>query len=144
MGLGTRIRRRNVRWGTPVEGEMEVTEWEPEQAVAFVVRDANMEAHGCTSFEALGPDRTVLTVVTDFPGLDESKVAFVTGLMERSVGNVKALVESETQPRTQAWGFPLMQRPLVRPEEVPDPAQRLGRWQGAVERQPAHSADQAQ
>jgi hypothetical protein len=27
---------------------------------------------------------------------------------------------------------------------VPDPAQRLGRWQGAVERQPAHSADQAQ
>ena len=96
MGLGTRIRRRNVRWGTPVEGEMEVTEWEPEQAVAFVVRDANMEAHGCTSFEALGPDRTVLTVVTDFPGLDESKVAFVTGLMERSVGNVKALVESET------------------------------------------------
>jgi hypothetical protein len=24
MGLGTRIRRRNLRWGTPVEGEMEV------------------------------------------------------------------------------------------------------------------------
>jgi hypothetical protein len=75
---------------------MEVTEWEPEQAVAFVVRDANMEAHGRTTFEAVGPDRTVLTVVTDFPGLDESKVAFVTGLMERSVESVKALVESET------------------------------------------------
>jgi hypothetical protein len=43
---------------------MEVTEWEPEQAVAFVVRDANMEAHGRTTFEAVGPDRTVLTVVT--------------------------------------------------------------------------------
>jgi hypothetical protein len=94
--LGTRIRRRNVRWGTPVEGEMEVTEWEPEQAVAFVVRDANMQAHARATFEAVGPDRTVITLVTDFPGLDESKVAFLTGLMQRSVGNVKSLVESET------------------------------------------------
>ncbi|HEX2405167.1 MAG TPA: hypothetical protein VHM29_10745 [Acidimicrobiia bacterium] len=75
---------------------MEVTEWEPEHAVAFVVRDANMEAHGRTTFEAEGPDRTVLTLVTDFPGFDESKAAFVTELMERSLRNVKALVESET------------------------------------------------
>jgi hypothetical protein len=74
MGLGTRIRRRNVRWRTPVEGEMEVTEWEPEHAVAFVVHDANMEAHGRATFEAVGPDRTVLTVATDFPGLDDPKV----------------------------------------------------------------------
>jgi uncharacterized protein YndB with AHSA1/START domain len=96
MGLGTRIRRRNVRWGTPVEGEMEVVEWEPEHAIGFLVHDANMQAHGRATFEAEGPDRTVLTVITDFPGLDESKVAFVTDLMERSVGNVKALVESET------------------------------------------------
>jgi hypothetical protein len=43
-----------------------------------------MEAQARTTFEALGPDRTVLTLVTDFPGLDESKVAFVTGLMQRS------------------------------------------------------------
>ena len=96
MGLGTRIRRRNVRWGMPVEGEMEVTEWEPQHAVAFVVRDANMEAHARATFEAEGPDRTVITLVTDFAGFDESKVAFVTGLMERSLRNVKAIVESET------------------------------------------------
>jgi hypothetical protein len=61
---------------------MEVTEWEPEQAVAFVVHDANMEAHGRATFDADGLDRTVLTVATDFPGLDESKVPFVTELME--------------------------------------------------------------
>jgi hypothetical protein len=30
---------------------------------------------------------------------------------------------------------------VVHDERVPDPAQRLRRWQGAVERQPAHSAD---
>jgi hypothetical protein len=55
-----------------------------------------MEASGRATFEAEGPDRTVLTVITDFPGLDESKVEVVTGLMERSIANVKALVESET------------------------------------------------
>ena len=34
IGLGTRIRRRNVRWGAPIEGEMEIVEWEPERAMA--------------------------------------------------------------------------------------------------------------
>ncbi len=29
MGRGTRIRRRNTRWETPVDGEMEVVEFEP-------------------------------------------------------------------------------------------------------------------
>ena len=75
---------------------MEVTEWEPEQAVAFVVRDANMEAHARATFEAVGPDRTVITLVTDFPGLDESKVAFLTGLMERSVPRGVGDVASDT------------------------------------------------
>ena len=31
MGIGTKIRRRNTRWGTPVEGEMEVVEFDPPQ-----------------------------------------------------------------------------------------------------------------
>jgi hypothetical protein len=71
-------------------------EWEPEHAIGLHVHDANMEASGRATFEAEGPDRTVLTVITDFPGLDESKVEVVTVLMERSIANVKALVESET------------------------------------------------
>ena len=39
MGLGSKIHRRNVRWGTPVEGEMEVVEWEPEHAIGFHIHD---------------------------------------------------------------------------------------------------------
>lgn len=96
MGLGTRIRRRNVRWGTPVEGEMEVVEWEPERTFGLLIRDANMEMHGRAMFEPLGPDRTRLRVITDIPGLDETKADFLSSMMERSIGNVKSLLESET------------------------------------------------
>jgi len=96
MRLGTKIRRRNVRWGEPVEGEMEVVEWEPERAVAMAIRDANMEMHGRATFEGDGPDRTLLRIATDLPGLDESKAAFIQGLMQRTAGTIKRLVESET------------------------------------------------
>jgi hypothetical protein len=38
----------------------------------------------------------VLTIVTDIPGLDESKASFLSSMIERSVANMKSLVESET------------------------------------------------
>ena len=96
MGLGTRIRRRNTRWGKPVEGEMEVVEFEPERAIAFSVHDANMEMHGRATFEAKEPERTQLTVTTDIPGLDDPAAnELITKGMERSLANVKALVEAE-------------------------------------------------
>lgn len=95
MGLGTRIRRRNVRWGEPVEGEMEVVEWEPERALGMRIRDANMEMHGRATFQAEGPERTVIEVVTEIPGLEGSKADVLSGLMQRSIGNVKDLIESE-------------------------------------------------
>jgi uncharacterized membrane protein len=97
MGLGTRIRRRNTRWETPVEGEMEVVEFEPERAIAFLVHDANMDMHGRATFEAKDPERTQLTITTDIPGLDDPAAnELITRGMERSVANVKALVEAET------------------------------------------------
>lgn len=40
IGLGTKIRRRNVRWGEPIEGEMEIVEWEEERAFAVSIQDA--------------------------------------------------------------------------------------------------------
>jgi uncharacterized protein YndB with AHSA1/START domain len=95
MELGTRIRRRNMRWGAPVEGEMEVVEWEPERSFGMLIHDANMEMQGRATFEADGPDRTLLRVVTDIPGLDETKASFLSSLMERSIGNVKTMVETE-------------------------------------------------
>jgi uncharacterized protein YndB with AHSA1/START domain len=96
MGIGTKIRRRNTRWGTPVDGEMEVVEFEPEHAIAFSVHDANMEMHGRGTFDAKGPERTLLTVTTDIPEVDDPAAGeLITKGMQRSVANVKALVEAE-------------------------------------------------
>jgi uncharacterized protein YndB with AHSA1/START domain len=96
IGLGTRIRRVNTRWGMPVEGEMEVVEFDPERAFAVSIHDPNMEAEGRTTFEARGPDMTLVTVTTRLDGMDElEKIEFLTRMMQRSVNNVKRLIENE-------------------------------------------------
>jgi hypothetical protein len=98
MGLGVRIHRRNTRWDRPVEGEMEVVEWEPERALGMVIHDENMEMHGRAAFEADGADRTIVTVSADIPGLDEERASYLASLMERAVGRVKELCEGDISP----------------------------------------------
>jgi hypothetical protein len=95
IGLGTRIRRRNVRWGEPIEGEMEIVEWEPERAMAARIHDANMDMDGRTTFETDGPDRTVLVIAADIPSLDVSMASHLSAMMQRSADNVKRLAESD-------------------------------------------------
>ncbi len=95
MGLGTRIKRRNTRWGTPVEGEMAVTEWEPERALGTLIRDANMEIRGRATFESASPDQTLLTILIDVPGLDASRAEVMRERLDRTVENIKSLVETE-------------------------------------------------
>jgi hypothetical protein len=92
IGLGARVRRRNVRWGTPVDGEIEVVEWEPKRALAMHTRDANMEMHGRTTFEPDGPDRTVVRVVADISGLDEARAQHLSTLIQRSIATVKEVL----------------------------------------------------
>ena len=98
IGLGTRIRRRNTRWGTPVEGEMEINEWEPERVLGAHFRDTNMEILGRTTFESLSAGQTLLTIGIDVPGLDDSRADVMRERMNRTAENIKALVESEIQP----------------------------------------------
>jgi hypothetical protein len=95
VGLGTRIRRLNVRWGAPVEGEMEITEWEPERVVATRIRDANMEILGRATFKSSSAAQTLLTIEADVPDLDDSTADVMRSRMNRSTENIKALVESE-------------------------------------------------
>jgi uncharacterized protein YndB with AHSA1/START domain len=95
VGIGTRIRRRVTRSGEPVEGEMEVVEWEPERAFGVQIHDENMEIRGRALFAETDPGRTLLKIVADFQGLDEAHAGFIQGMMERSVGNMKRLMESE-------------------------------------------------
>jgi hypothetical protein len=46
IGLGTRIRRRNRHFGEPIEGEMEIVEWEPERVMGARIHDANADTTG--------------------------------------------------------------------------------------------------
>jgi hypothetical protein len=75
IGLGTRIRRRNRHFGEPIEGEMEVVEWEPERVMGACIKEADEDIIGRVTFESLGPSTTRLTVEVDYPDLDASKVA---------------------------------------------------------------------
>jgi Polyketide cyclase / dehydrase and lipid transport len=95
LGLGTIIHRRNSRWGTPVEGTMEVVEYEPNRAFGAVVREGGMEIYGRATFEEVGEGRTRLTISAEMP-IDESMKDRMTGLVQRSLRNIKELIEAET------------------------------------------------
>jgi hypothetical protein len=96
IGVGTRIRRVNTRWGQPVEGEMEVVEFEPERGMGAVIHDANMDIQGRARFDPRGAEGTLLTLSVDIPGLDDpEKVEFMRSMMQRSVDNMKTMMEAE-------------------------------------------------
>jgi hypothetical protein len=95
IGLGTIIHRRNSRFGTPVEGTIEVVEYEPNRAFGTLTRDGPMEIRGRATFEEVGEGRTRLTLRADFP-IDASMKERITSLMQRSVRNIKKLTEAET------------------------------------------------
>ena len=95
IGVGTIIRRRNTHSGTPVEGTMEVTEFEPDRAMGVVIHDGPTETRSRMTFTPEGPDRTTITINAKFADLDESMGSRIAGLIKRSVGNMKQLIESE-------------------------------------------------
>ncbi len=95
IGVGTIIKRRNSRGGTPVEGTMEVVEFEPNRAMGTVIHDGPVEMRGRITFEALSDDQTAITTSVELPGMDESTMdkSFLTSMMERSARNIKQLIE---------------------------------------------------
>jgi len=96
IGVGTIIRRRNKRSGTPVEGTMEVVEFEPNRVFAMLIHDGPAEMRGRTTFEAIGENQTKITTVIDIPGMDENADrTFMNSRLERSARIRKQLMESE-------------------------------------------------
>jgi hypothetical protein len=95
IGVGTVIRRRHTRSGTPVEGTMEVVEFEPNRVMGVVIRDGPSETHGQATFKAESQDQTTLTISAEFADMDESLESWITGLVERSARNIKHLIESD-------------------------------------------------
>ena len=96
IGVGTIIQRHNSRSGTtPVEGTMEVVEYEPNRAFGVVVREGGMEIHGRGTLEEAGEGRTRLTISAYMP-IDESMKDRMSGLVQGSLRNIKELIEAET------------------------------------------------
>ena len=96
IGVGTIIRRRNKRSGTPVEGTMEVVEFEPNRALAMVIHDGPAEMRGRTTFEAINDHQTRITTIIDIPWMDENTdKTFLNSRLEHSSRIRKQLMESE-------------------------------------------------
>lgn len=95
IGVGTIIHRRITRGGTLVEGTMEIVEFEPDRAFGVVIHDGPTETRGRTTFKSESPERTSLTFNVEFRDVEESQRSFITPLMERSLRNIKQLIESE-------------------------------------------------
>jgi hypothetical protein len=95
IGVGTIIRRRNTHGGTPLEGTMEVVEFEPNRAMGVVIHDGPTETRGRVTFKAESRERTTLTIGAEFTDMDESMKGAIAALVERSARNIKQLIESE-------------------------------------------------
>jgi hypothetical protein len=96
IGVGTMINRVNSRSGTPVKGTMEVVEFEPDRAIGMVIHDGPVEMRSRATYEAENHHRTVLTFNVELPDMDESMdTSSIKSAMQRSLRNIKQLVESE-------------------------------------------------
>ena len=97
IAVGTIIHRRNRRSGTPVEGTMEVVEFEPNHTMGTVIRDGPAEMHARMTFEPENERQTRITTIIDIPSMDASMdTSFIISRLERSGRNRKQLIESET------------------------------------------------
>jgi hypothetical protein len=96
ISLGTIIRRRNSRSGTPVQGTMEIVEYQPNQVMGAVTHDGPVEIRGRATFEPLGPGQTKLTLTADIPGLDQFVQTPMTEAVKGSLHKIKELIERET------------------------------------------------
>lgn len=94
--VGTIIHRRNKRSGTPVEGTMEVVEFETNRAMAVVIREGNAVTRSRVTFDAVSEQQTKITILLEIPGMDENADAtFLNSRLERSARIRKELMEAE-------------------------------------------------
>lgn len=97
IGVGTVIRRSHTHFGDPVEGTMEVTEFEENHAMGVVIREGDTEMPSRIVVEPLGPDRTRIVIIADFTWLnDPDEAARLEAMIQGTADTIKRLVESET------------------------------------------------
>ena len=95
MGVGKKIKRVNSRSGKPVEGTMEVTEFEPNNAVTMLIHDGPVKLIARATYEAESNDRTRLTMKIEFPDLEELDTDMLETAMQGSIRNINQLLKTE-------------------------------------------------
>ena len=95
IGVGTLIKRINSRSGTPVEGTMEIVQFEPDRVIGMLTHDGPVEIHGRSTFEAVGENQSILALHVEIPDMDKSMESMMTSALQKSLQNIKQLIESE-------------------------------------------------
>ena len=96
IGIGTIIKRRNSRSGTPVEGTMEVTEYEHNRTFSTLIYDGPIKTIGRINFKAVSDDQTKVTLLIDLPDMDESMdTSFLMSRLDETAKIRKDLIETE-------------------------------------------------
>jgi uncharacterized protein YndB with AHSA1/START domain len=97
IGVGTRFRRRHTRLDTPIEGTMEVVEFEPHRSMGGVIHDDTpaglLEVRSRMTVEPHGEGSSLLTVEVELPGREAS---MEPSMVEASLARMKELIEGET------------------------------------------------
>lgn len=97
VGVGTRFHRRHTRVGTPIEGTMEVVEFEPDRAFGVAIHDNTpngpLEVRSRITMGSEGENQTTVTVHLEIPGMHAS---MDPSMIEASLSRMKELIESET------------------------------------------------
>lgn len=97
VGVGTQIKRRHTRVGAPIEGTMEVVEFEPEQSIGFRILDNTpngpLEVHSRATLEPGDQGAgTRLTFHLDIPAMEAS---MDPTMIDASLRRMKELIEAE-------------------------------------------------
>lgn len=95
MRVGKKIKRVNSRSGKPVEGTMEVTEFEPDKAITMLIHDGPVNMIARATYEAEGDDQTRLTTKIEFPEIDEMDTEMLVSEMQKSIRNINQLLTIE-------------------------------------------------
>ncbi len=93
MGVGTRIHRSRAGGDARVEGEMEITEFEPDRVMGAVIRDGPMEIRSWMTVEPEGEVASRLTITVES---DDAPVQMMEEPIRGSLRRIKEMVEAET------------------------------------------------
>jgi hypothetical protein len=97
IGVGSRTHRRHTRVGAPIEGMMEIVEFDPERALRVVIRDDTpnvpLEVHSRMTAEPIDENRTILAIHLDVAA---TAASMDPSMIEVSLTKMKELIEAET------------------------------------------------